>query len=217
MTSQTVQNLIDSEDFSDRIKGINALRKLPRAEAFNMIQPLVNDQNSRIRYMAVSQLSTLGWENLDLSLDLLRDRLLNDPEMDVKAAAADSIGGLQLKVAFDDLKQVYEDTDQWLLKFSIVATLGELGEPKSVDFLKEVLKSDNGLLQATAIATLGELGDVTSIPLLIPFVDHEDWQIRHRLAQALSRFDTPEAKETLAQLAKDPVEQVAQEAIRVNN
>lgn len=213
VTSETVQNLINSQDFGDRLKGINALRKLPPSQAFVLIQPLVTDQNSRIRYIAVSQLSTLGKENLDLTLELLRDRLLNDSEIDVKAAAADAIGGLKLTVAFEDLKQVYQNTDQWLLQFSIVAILGELGDPRAFDLLQEVLKSENALLQTTAIASLGELEDQRAIPLLLPFVNHEDWQLRHRLAQALKHFNNPEVKEALQILAEDTAQPVAQEAI----
>ena len=212
MTPEDIKNLIQSDDFGDRIKGINALREIPASQAFIMIQPLIKDKNTRIRYAAVSQLSVLGKENLDQALELLKDRLFNDSEIDVKAAAADAIGGLKLTVAFEDLQRAYNDTNEWLLQFSIVATLGELGDTRAFDLLAEVLQSDNSLLQTTAIASLGELGDTRAIPLLIPFVDNEDWQIRHRLAQALKRFDTPEAKDTLQKLAEDEVEQVAYEA-----
>lgn len=209
ITPENVQNFLNSSDFGDRLKGINALRQLPAPQAFTMIQPLVKDQNSRIRYAATSQLSTLGQENLDLALALLRDRLFNDEEIDVKAAAADAIGGLKLTAAFEDLQKVYQATDQWLLQFSIVAALGELGDRRAFELLQEALKSDNPLLQITAISSLGELGDPQAIPLLLPFANDEDWQVRHRLAQALQRFNTPEVKATLAKLAQDPIEAVA--------
>lgn len=212
MNLEIVQNLINSTDFADRLKALNALRQIPAPDAFKIIQPLINDPNSRIRYAAVSQLSSLGQQNLDLSLELLRDRLFNDSEIDVQAAAADAIGALKLTVAFNDLKQVYQNSDQWLLKFSIVAILGELGEPNAFDLLQEAVQSDNLLLQATAIASLGELADHRAIPILLSFVSHEDWQIRHRLAQALKHFDTPEIKEALQKLANDEIEIVAQEA-----
>jgi HEAT repeat protein len=216
ITPENVQNLLNSPDFGDRLKGINALRKLPAPQAFIMIQPLVTDQNSRIRYAATSQLSTLGQENLDVALELLRDRLLNDEEIDVKSAAADALGGLKLTAAFEDLQQIYHQTDQWLLQFSIVAALGELGDRRGFTLLQEALKSDNPLLQITAISSLGELGDPQAIPFLLPFADHEDWQVRHRLAQALQRFNTPDVQATLGKLAQDPIEAVAHAVISVN-
>lgn len=212
ITPESVQQLIDATDFGERMRGINQLRQLPLPVAFEMVKPLLTDANARIRYAAVCQLDTLGGQERAVSLDLLRDRLFNDPEVDVKAAAADAIGGLQLKEAFDDLQQVYRQTSDWLIQLSIVATLGELGEPRGFDLLEEVLSSGNGLLVTAAISALGELGEPRAVPLLVPFADHEDWQIRYRLAQALGRLGGEEARATLEALAGDDQELVAQEA-----
>ncbi len=98
-----------------------------------MVQPMITDKNTRVRYAAVSQLDTLGQNNKTASLEILRDRLFNDPEPDVQAAAADAIGGLKLVEAFEDLANIYHDTSEWLVQFSIIAALGELGEPRGFD------------------------------------------------------------------------------------
>jgi HEAT repeat protein len=212
ITPESVKQLLESENLGDRIKGLNQLREIEPTVAFELVQPLIKDKNSRVRYAAVSQLDTIGQQDLTLSLAILRDRLFNDPEPDVQAAAADAIGGLQLTEAFDDLNQLYHQTSEWLIQFSIIATLGELGEPRGFELLQEALATDNGLIQTAAISAMGELGDIRAIPLLIPFANHQDWQIRYRLAQALGRLDTTEAQSILEQLATDEIEQVAQEA-----
>ena len=212
ITSESVKELLYSDNFGDRIKGINQLRELDPAVAFEMIQPLITDRNTRVRYAAVSQLDPLGNQDLDKSLELLRDRLFNDTEIDVQAAAADVIGGLKLTAAFEDLQQLYQQTSEWLIQFSIIATLGEFGDPRGFDLLKGALASDISLLQTTAIGSLGELGDSRAIALIIPFAINEDWQIRHRVAQALGRLGSSEARAILEKLAQDEVEQVAQEA-----
>ena len=142
----------------------------------------------------------------------MRDCLLNDPEPDVQAAAADALGGLKITQAFDDLEQVYQKTPEWLVKVSIVAAIGEMGEPKAFSLLQDALKSDNELIQTMAISALGELGNLEAVPLLKPFAVHSDWQMRYRLVQALHRLGSPQAKEIITELAKDEVEQVAQEA-----
>ncbi len=209
---ESVQQLLTSEDYGDRIKGLNQLRQLDPKSAFVMVQPLVRDANERVRYAAVSQLDPLGNQDLDVALDLLRDRLFNDSELDVKAAAADAIGGLKLRAAYENLEQVYHNTSDWLLQLSIVAALGELGEPRGLELLKEALTSDNGLVKASAVSALGELGNPEAIPLLIPLVTDQDWQIRYRLAQALGRLGGKQAQETLTTLTQDSVEQVAKEA-----
>ena len=204
--------LLNSLNHGDRIKGLNQLRTVEKAEAFRLILPLVKDMNTRVRYAAVSQLDVLGTENLELTLELLRDRLFNDSEPDVQAAAADAIGGLQLTQAYDDLAKAYHQTSEWLLQFSIIATLGELGEPRALELLEEALNSDSNLLQTAAIGSLGELGDPRAVELLIPFVNNEDWQIRYRLVQALGRLGGEQAQTILEKLANDESEQVAQEA-----
>ncbi|NER88999.1 phycobilisome degradation protein NblB [Moorena sp. SIO3A2] len=209
VTRESVQELLNSTDFGQRISGLNQLRQLEPSVAFELIQPLVNDNNVRIRYGAVSQLDTLGDQDLTVSLTLLRDRLLNDPEPDVIAAAADSLSALKLTEAYDDLERTYHQTTEWIIKFSIIAALGELGEPRSFQILEDALKSDTSLIQTAAISSLGELGDPRAVPLLIPFATNSDWQIRYRLVQALVNLGGEEARAVLETLANDSVEQVA--------
>ena len=212
ITPESVKELLESEDFGMRIRGLNQLREIETETAFEMIQPLITDDNTRVRYAAVSQLDTLGSEHKEQSLAILRDRLFNDPEPDVQAAAADAIGGLKLIEAFEDLANVFHDSSEWLVQFSIIAALGELGDSRGFELLKEALESDNNLLQTAAIGSMGELGDARAVPLLSGFADNEDWQIRYRLAQALGRLGGDEAQEIIAKLANDESEQVAQEA-----
>lgn len=216
ITPESVTELIHSQNFGQRIQGINQLRKLDKEKAYELIKPLIKDDNVRVRYAAISQLDTLGEVNLEQSLEILLERLYNDPESDVRAAAADAIAGLKLTQAFPDLKKVYyESEEDWLIQFSIVAALGELGHPDGFDLLKNALNSDNGLLQTAAISALGELGDSRAVNILIPFIHNDDWQIRHRLTQALSKFievETQEVLSALTILSADKSEAVAQEA-----
>jgi HEAT repeat protein len=212
ITPESVRELLGSEDLGERLKSVNLFRQLDPVVAFELAQIAAADQNARVRYAAVSQMASLGNQNLQLAYDLLTDRLLNDPEPDVQAAAADSLGGLHLEDAFDHLAEVYQTSGEWLVRFSIVAALGELGSVRAFDLLKDALNSQEDLLKMAAISSLGELGDSRAIPLLVEFVNNPDWQIRHRLAQALRRLGGSEAEEVLKTLAKDNVEQVATEA-----
>lgn len=212
ITPESIQDLLASEDFGDRIRGLNQLRQIEPKIAFELVKPKITDKNTRVRYAAVSQLDTLAQEDKAEALEILRDRLFNDPEPDVQAAAADAIGGLKLTEAFDDLANVYHETEEWLVQFSIIAALGELGDARGLELLKEALDSNNNLLQTAAIGSLGELGEASAVDWLIPFADNEDWQIRYRLAQALGRLGGDSARSTIAKLAEDEMEQVALEA-----
>lgn len=213
VTPDSIKQMLSSDDLGDRLRAVNQIRELEDTQvAFELIQAAVNDRNARVRYSAISQMDTLGGQNLATALTVLRDRLINDPEPDVQAAAADCLGALKLTESFDDLQQLYHNTSEWLVKFSIVATLGELGEPRSFDLLTEALSSDNGLVQTAAIGSLGDLGDSQAVPLLIPYATNPDWQIRYRVVQALSKLGGTEAHATLEALASDEIEAVAKEA-----
>ncbi|MBP5974271.1 HEAT repeat domain-containing protein [Brasilonema sp. CT11] len=212
ITPESVKQLLESQDLGDRLRAVNQIRQLEPKLGFELVQNAVNDSNSRVRYSAVSQLDTLGKQDLDLSLNILRDRLLNDPEADVQAAAADCLGALGLREAFDDLQQLYQTSNEWIVQFSIIATLGELNDPRSFELLKTALSSENDLVKTAAISSFGELGDLQAIPLLAPYATDPDWQVRYRLVQALSRLGGTDAKSILETLANDEVEAVATEA-----
>ncbi len=212
MPVEEIKKLLDSEDFGDRLRGINQLRQLDTATAFELIRPLINDGHVRVRYAAVCQLDTLGQENLIATQVLLVDRLNNDPEADVQAAAADAIAALKLTDAFPQLEQKYYQTPEWLVKFSIVAALGEMGDSRAFPLLVDALSSDVELIQTAAVSSLGELGDTKSVELLIPLAKHADWQVRYRVAAALHRLNDPAGADALAQLAQDSIAQVAMAA-----
>ncbi|MEH2242667.1 phycobilisome degradation protein NblB [Nostoc sp.] len=210
---ESVKQLLSSEDLGDRLRAVNQIRQLEPAIGFELIQSAIGDTNSRVRYSAVSQMDTLGTQDLQLSLDILRDRLLHDSEVDVQAAAADCLGALKLHEAFEDLQQLYYTTDEWLIQFSIIATLGELGDPRAFELLKQALSSENELVQTAAISSLGDLGDLQAVSLLAPYATNPDWQIRYRLVQALARLgNSAEVKSILETLADDEVEAIATEA-----
>jgi len=211
ITPESVQQLLTSDDFGDRLRGVNQLRHLDAIAAFPLTQQALADVNARVRYAAASHLAHIGNQDRDLSLQLLRG-LLQDPEVDVQAAAADALGALKLHEAYEDLKNLYETSSEWLVRFSIVAALGEWGDPRCFDLLVSALESGEELLSTAAIGSLGELGDSRATPILVPYADSPDWQVRYRVAQALQRLGGPDAQAILKILAQDPIPQVAQVA-----
>lgn len=204
--------MLVSDVYEQRLSAINHLADLEPDLAFELVQIVVDDPKARVRYAAVSKVATVGVANPQKSLELLRHALLTDKEADVRAAAADAIGALQLKEGFDVLKAQYYQTSDWIIQLSIVAALGELGDSRGFELLEHALKVENDLIHAIAVGALGELGDRRAIPLLVEHSANPDWQIRYRVAQALGNFDGPEVETTLGRLAQDSVEQIAQEA-----
>ena len=214
----SIKSALASDNFGDRIKAINELRDIDSATALPLICPLTDDPNARVRYAAVSQITTHGPQDPDTAYKVLTASL-GDPEADVQAAAADGLGALKLTDALDDLKELYDMTPEWLVKMSIVACLGEMGDARGFDLLRTALSSEHSLVVVSAIGAMGELEDDRAIPLLLPYLNDEDWQIRHRLAQALGHFKDhatagAEIDEALQQLSQDENALVAEAAQR---
>jgi HEAT repeat protein len=202
---------LKSEEYGERMQALVQSRSLSESERFEFVTIASGDRNTRIRYDAVSQMATLGSFNLEKSLEILSDRLLHDPEMDVKAAAADAIGALKLTAAFPDLANAYNQNNDWMMQFSIIAALGELGDVRGFELLAEALANNpNDLVKIAAIGALGELGDLRALDLLLPLVDSPDWQIRHRLVQAFANIGSEPAIAALKKLTDDPIAQVAE-------
>lgn len=112
VTPESVRQALTSEDLGDRLRAVNQLRRLEPRTAFPILQTAIADPNARVRYAAVSQMSSLGSQDPDLSLEILRDRLLNDPEMDVQSVAADALAALHLTSAFEDMQTLFHQTSE---------------------------------------------------------------------------------------------------------
>jgi HEAT repeat protein len=209
ITVAEVKTNLTSTDYGLRLRGVNQLRQLEPALAFELLQTAVADSNARVRYAAVSQMSSLGQQDRQLSLEILLNCVRNDSELDVKAVAADALGGLGLAEAYDDLLALYQEHSDWVLRLSVLAALGELGEPRAFDLLIEALNAPEELLKMAAIGSLGDLGDARAVSALAPFASHADWQVRQRVAQALYRIGGEAAQPLLATLAQDSMQQVS--------
>jgi len=203
--------LLNSQDLGERLRAINKARELSPPERLTLLQQAIADENARVRYAAISQLGTLAAKGIDpaILLPILQRSLREDPEFDVRAAAAAALGDLKQPQALADLLEAYQRETEWLVRFSIVAALGELGNPAAFDTLVQALQEGNELLTTAAAAALGDLGDPRAIPYLEPLIASEDWQLRYRVCIALSKLGTEAAQAGLARLAQDPQEQVA--------
>ncbi|MEN9204108.1 MAG: HEAT repeat domain-containing protein [Thermostichus sp. DG_1_6_bins_120] len=208
-TLSDLLELLNSQDLGDRLRAVNLARHLPGAETLVLLQQAVKDESPRVRYAAISQMGTVSGVDPDRVLPILRQALEQDPEFDVRAAAAAALGDLKQPQALTDLLAAYQRETEWLVQFSIVAALGELGNPDAFDTLVQALQGSSELISTAAAAALGDLGDPRAIPFLEPLIDSGDWQLRYRVCIALAKLGTEAARPGLMRLAQDPQEQVA--------
>ncbi|MEN9224913.1 MAG: HEAT repeat domain-containing protein [Thermostichus sp. HHBFW_bins_43] len=208
-TLPTLLELLNSQDLGDRLRAVNWARQLSGQETLTLLHRAVTDENARVRYAAISQMGTLSGVDPASILPILRRALAEDPEFDVRAAAAAALGDLKQPQALADLLEAYHREKEWLVQFSIIAALGELGNPDAFDTLVQALQEGSELISTAAAAALGDLGDPRAIPFLDPLIDSDDWQLRYRICISLARLGTEAARPGLTRLAQDPQEQVA--------
>ncbi len=211
ITPESVSALLSSESHGDRIRGVNQLRELDKPIAYELVQAPIQDRNTRVRYAAVSLMDTIGDVDLVKSLAILRN-CLQDAEYDVKAAAADALGGLKLKESLPDLIALYHETEEWLLKLSIVAALGSMQDQRAMPLFAESLESSVELIRMTTVQAIGDMSDPAGVDLLAKVIAEPDAQIRFRVAEALGKIGGGPAQELLKQMANDTDPQVAEQA-----
>ncbi len=193
MDELLLREQLQDPDLGVRIKAVLALRALPAAQAVPLLEIVLADRNTRVRYSAVSM---LGQKATPVTRELLTRCLAEDPEFDIRAAAAASLGDLGEKEAFTDLVAAYDRDREPMVRFSIVAALGELGDPRAFDLLQTAL-TQGDLQEEAALMALGQLALPESIPILTRYLTHADWQLRLRAVQALGTMGQTEPLKTL--------------------
>lgn len=74
------------------------------------------------------------------------------------------------------------------MKFSALAGVGEVGDKRGVEVLKDGLKSGNDLVVQSAIGGLSQIGDESCVKLLVDLGGRKDVMTRQRVAMALGRI-----------------------------
>jgi len=74
VTPESVKQMLSSENLGDRLRAVNQIRELEPAIAFELVQ---QPSMTAMLASAVSQMDTLGGQDLSTALTVLRDRLFN--------------------------------------------------------------------------------------------------------------------------------------------
>jgi HEAT repeat protein len=152
---------------------------------------------------------TLGDIGDTLAVDLLIE-LLNDPNLELRSAAAESLGKLKDSRAVDPLIALLEDISFFSMK-------GRL--PGKIRFEKEVKSYKTSIsgyehIQHNATEALGKLGDLKAAQALINALDHPHELVRIAAAEALGSLHAKDAVKPLIEVLKDKNEYVRQSAAK---
>ncbi len=192
-----------------------SLGRLGASEAIEELSKprIVNSLDMRVRWAAVSVLSTLGDHRVIETLIAAAD----DEEWLVRNEA---LSGLQKKVA-DIVASGDEQLGRILLRMLAleeqpvvdlaVSGLVQMG-PRSIDMVAESLRSPSWQVRRNAARVLGEMRSPEAVAPLVQALNDEEASVRTAAVRALAQIGDPRAIDALVAAVSDTNENVQQAA-----
>lgn len=204
MDLNQIETDLQNSDFQYRLKAIAALKDYPSDVAVPILTKYIQDPEFLVRTFVARE---LGRQKTSESFAALLQIMRFDNTPNVRAEAANSLS-LFGRVSASHLVQTFFRDDHWLVRRSILAALVELECPEEVlEVCGLGLEGDDAAVQEASVDALGALASSrqsgAALSCLLTLKNSRAEYIRVRVAYALKHFDTPQAKEALAQLRQD--------------
>jgi len=192
---------LKDENYGVQDAVINSLTKIKKEATAYMVLPLLREE-SFLRNTAMIILREMGQIAAPLLPILLKDKdddirkfaldiihdiqycnypgnliemLTNDPNPNVRAAAAKTLGALQYKGAVPQLVKAFHD-EEWVC-FSALEALTEMKEDDAVDSIIYLLNNNSEAVRLAAVEALGKIGSQKAHrPLLEHIEKSEDFE-----------------------------------------
>lgn len=153
--------LLQSDDPPVRNLSMDILRAQGHTD-INAVIGLLSSDDPDLRIFAADILGASGQE---LTVPVLSNALLHDPEVNVRYQAAISLGALAFPSAAVALNQALND-EEWV-QFSAIEALTKLRVESSVGAMITALDKSSDLVASMIIDALGEMGNIKAVPLLM--------------------------------------------------
>lgn len=199
-----IESYLQSPDYGYRIKAIAALKDYPSDIAMPLLTKHILDEEFLVRTFVARE---LGRQKAADAFAGLLELIMFDNTPNVRAEAANSLSLFGVPAA-PHLLQSFVRDDHWLVRTSILAALVEMDCPEVLlEICQIAIAGEDRSVQELAIGALGALAKSdqkdAALACLLELKTAELPYIRARSASALQHFDTPAAKDALADLRTD--------------
>jgi HEAT repeat protein len=198
--------------------GLDRLANLPADVAVPMLAKLLASSDFMQRRIAVMG---LGNHLVESSFELLAGVLKDDRDPNVMGEAANSIFDFGDR-AIPLLVNLFKDTDNWLVRQSIISLLLDTSHHAEILTIAEIAIADETQsVKEVGILALGHL--LTSplqqpaLALLLDLCNDSFWRNRWRAAISLQRLKNPATTAAIAKLQQDEHFRVVAAALEVAN
>jgi TIR domain-containing protein/HEAT repeat protein len=130
---------------------------------------LLEHQNAQLRYLAAQMLGQTGFLSSQ-SVPPLINILLNDPDGNMRSAAAHSLGEIGDKTATESLQIALKD-DVAGVRENAATALGKLGDSKAVSGLKAALTDKYTNVIRAVVTALRRIGTEEALSMVEPYRD----------------------------------------------
>ena len=187
-----------------RKNALDELAEIPAEIAVPILQKLACEQKFALRRLAVMG---LGNHRSEASFQALQKIINEEEDANVVAEAANSIFDFG-ESAIPVVKQLFERSDNWLVRQTVISLLIESGRPEVLLAVAiEALKDETQTVREAGILALRTVLQSPlkeeALTVLTAMVQDSYWRNRWRAAIALHGTTDPQAKELLSQLQRD--------------
>ncbi len=132
-----------------------------QARAFEILAEGLVDTDALVRAHAVEAVAATGQDRLMPTVQ----RLLADPSMPVRFAAAVAMGDMKYSISRTSVSRALKDPDA-NVRIAACYAMGKFGDAEYYEVVRKALLSENQTVRANAAFLLGKIGDRGAIELL---------------------------------------------------
>ncbi|HEX7520143.1 MAG TPA: HEAT repeat domain-containing protein, partial [Candidatus Deferrimicrobium sp.] len=155
-------------------------------DAVPHLPPLLKDKDDDVRKFAIELIAGAGGRHLEKALC---ERLSDDQNPNVRAAAAKALGTLDCRDALPNLVAALKDIE-WV-RFSALEALSGMREDAAVEPILALLSDPSPTTRHTAIEALGEIGSFRAGDALLAHLGNTDRDERAAVLKSLLRIGVP--------------------------
>jgi HEAT repeat protein len=155
-------------------------------DAVPHLPPLLKDKDDDVRKFAIELIADAGGRHLEKALC---ERLSDDQNPNVRAAAAKALGTLHLADALPNLLAALKDIE-WV-RFNALEALSGMRDAAAVEPILALLSDPSPATRHTAIEALGEIGSSRAGEALLAHLGSADRDERAAVLKSLLRIGVP--------------------------
>lgn len=155
-------------------------------DAVSHLPPLLKDKDDDVRKFAIELIADAGGRHLEKALC---ERLSDDPNPNVRAAAAKALGTLDCWDALPNLVAALKDIE-WVC-FNALEALSGMRKDAAVEPILALLSNPSPAIRHSAIEALGEIGSSGAGEALLAHLGNTDRDERAAILKSLLRIGVP--------------------------